>query len=305
MFEFLLQPFTNTYFLGNLFAYTSILILSGLGILVAYRGGAFNLGGEGQIYFGAFVATIFGIYIFPHNVAVISKIGMFFVAFLAGGLLAVISGYLRYLYKISEFISTFLIGESFVIITNVILRTYFHDPHSGITATFSLPKNFLFKKILPPSILSTSIFISIFLIICVAILLNRSIFGYELRMFGYSPKFAFYGGIDLKKQIILPLFLSGGFLGLAGIFGILSRDGRFVHGFSYGLGWDGIVVSLLSRGNPYWIVPSALLLAYIKILSQIGGIYGLFPSEIGEVIKAIIFLMVTVGTFSYLGEKDV
>ncbi len=305
MFEFLLKPFTNSYFLGNLLAYASILSLSGLGILVAYRGGAFNLGGEGQIYFGAFVATIFGIYIFPHNLPLISKIGMFFVAFLAGGLLAVISGYLRYFYKISEFISTFLIGESFVIVTNVILRAYFHDPHSGITATLALPRDFLFKKILPPSILSISIFISVFLIISVAILLNRSVFGYELRMFGYSPKFAFHGGIDVKRQIVFPLFLSGGFLGLAGIFGILSRDGRFVYGFSYGLGWDGIIISLLSRGNPYRIIPSALLLAYIKILSQIGGIYHLFPSEIGDIIKAIIFLIVTVGTFSYLGEKDV
>ncbi len=305
MFEFLLKPFTNSYFLGNLFAYASILSLSGLGILIAYRGGAFNLGGEGQIYFGAFLATIFGLYVFPHDFPLFSKVGMFFVAFLAGGLIAVISGYLRYFYRVSEFISTFLIGESFVIITNVVLRSYFHDPRSGIAATLALPKEFLFQKILPPSILSTSVFISIFLIISVAFLLNKSIFGYELRVFGYSPKFAFYGGIDVKTQIVLPLFLSGGFLGLSGIFDILMRDGRFIHGFSYGLGWDGIVVSLLSRGNPYWIAPAAILLAYIKVISQIGGIYGLFPSEVGDVLKAVIFLMVTTGTFSYLGEKDV
>ncbi len=302
--EIVLTPFTNMYFLGNMLSYATILSLSGLGILIAYRGGAFNLGGEGQIYFGAFLATLSGLYIFPSGAPFLAKVGMFFVAFLAGGAMALISGYLRYFFKVSEFISTFLISETFLVLTNVLLRTYFHDPSYGITATVALPERFLFKKILPPSILNISIFIALLLVILTAILLKRSVWGYELKLFGYSPRFAFYGGIDVKRQILVPLFLSGGILGLSGIIDILGRDGRFVQGFSFGLGWDGIVVSLLARGNPYWIFPSALILSYIKVISQIGGIYGVFPREMGDVLKAIIFLVLTIGAFSYLGEKD-
>ncbi len=305
MFEILGIPFTNAYFIGNLLSYAAIFSLSGLGILIAYRSGAFNLGGEGQIYFGAFLAILSGLYIFPHFSPVISKIGMFFVAFLTGGVVAVISGYLRYFFKISEFITTFLISEIFLILTNVLLRTYFHDPTYGITSTLPLPEKVLFKKILPPSVLTISPFIALFLIFLAAFILKKTVAGYEFRIFGYSPRFAFYGGIDVKKHILLPLFISGGILGFTGIIDILSREGRFIQGFSYGLGWDGIVVALLARGNPYWLFPSSLLLAYIKVLSQVGGVYGVFPSEVGEVIKAVLFLIVTIGAFSYLGEKDV
>ncbi len=301
----LLIPIVNIYFLGNLLSYVATLSLSGMGIFIAYKSGAFNLGGEGQIYFGGFLATIVGIYLLPSYPPFISKSMMFFVAFLTGGILALISGYLKYYFKVSEFISTFLISETMIIVTNVILRTYFHDPAYGITATLPLSKGLLFKKLLPPSFLSTSIFISLILVLLVAFVYNRSVYGYEFKMFGICPWFAFYGGIDIKKAMLIPLFISGGILGFTGILDILARNGRFVQGFSYGLGWDGIIVFLLARGNPYWIIPSALLLSYIKVLVQVGGIYNIFPLEVGGLLKAIIFLIATVGTFSYLEERDV
>ena len=305
MLNILLVPFTNLYFLGNLLSYTAILSISGLGIFVAYKGGAFNLGGEGQIYFGSFVGTIFALYLFPHNLLFFSKVGIFFISFLVGGAIASLSGYLKYYFRISEFISSFLISEVFLILTNFLLRVVFRDPSYGILATSPLPKNLLFKKILPPSGLSTSIFISLCLVFIGIFVFRKTIYGYEFRIFGYSPRFAFYGGMKVKRQMVLPLFISGGILALSGVMDILSRDGRFVQGFSYGLGWDGIVVSLLSRGNPVWLLPSAFLLSYVKVFSQIGGIYGVFPPEVGDILKAILFLFLTIGAFSYLGERDV
>ncbi len=305
MLNILFVPFTNIYFLGNLLSYTALLSLSGLGIFVAYKGGAFNLGGEGQIYFGSFVGVVFALYIFPHDHLFFSKVGIFFISFLVGGVVASLSGYLKYYFKVSEFISSFLISEVFLILTNFLLRVKFRDPSYGITATLPLSKGLLFEKILPPSSLTISIFISLFLVILGIFVFHKTIYGYEFRIFGYSPRFAFYGGMKPKRQIILPLFISGGLLALSGVLDILSRDGRFVQGFSYGLGWDGIVVSLLSRGNPLWIIPAALLLSYIKVFSQVGGIYGVFPSEAGDILKAILFLFLTIGAFSYLGEKDV
>lgn len=305
MADMILLPFTNFYFFGNLLAYTSLLSLSGLGIFIAYRAGVFNLGGEGQIYLGGFLGTIAGLYLFSHTPIFISKIGLFFISFLAGGILAVISGYLKYFFKVSEFISTFLISEIVIIFVNVVLRSHFQDPEYGITSTLPLPKTLLFKKILSPSILSLGIFISIILVIFMAYLLKNTIFGYEIRIFGFSPLFAFYGGIDIKRQIFIPLFISGGILGFTGMMSILARDGRFIQGFSYGLGWDGIVISLICRGNPFWIIPGALFLSYLKVIFQIGGIYALFPIEIGHLVRALIFLLLTIGAFSYLGEKDV
>lgn len=305
MFNILFMPIINIYFLGNLLSYVATLSLSGIGIFIAYKSGAFNLGGEGQIYFGSFLATLAGIYLLPTYPPFISKSIIFFVAFLTGGVLALISGYIKYYFKVSEFISTFLISETVIIITNVLLRTYFHDPSYGITATLPLPEGFLFKKILPPSLFSTSIFISLILVFLVAFIYNRTLYGYEFKLFGTCPWFAFYGGINVKRGILIPLFLSGGILGFTGILDILARSGRFVQGFSYGLGWDGIIVFLLARGNPYWIIPSAILLSYMKVLVQVGGIYNVFPLEVGDLLKAIIFLIATVGAFSYLEERDV
>ena len=304
MLSVLLLPFINLYFLGNMLSYSTILIITGLGTFIAFRSGAFNLGGEGQIYLGSFAGIMTGL-AFSSFPFLVSKTIIFFTSFVAGGIIALFSGYLKLKFKISEFISTFLVSEVAIISTNIILRGFAKDKSFGILASHPIKKALLFKKILPPSNLSTNIYISLLLVVFVWVLFTKTTLGYEMRIQGLSSEFSFYSGINVEKAIFLPLFLSGGFMGLSGIMDIMGRDGRFIQGFSYGYGWDGIIIALISRGNPIGIIIGAVLLSYIKILSQIGGIYGLFPKEIGDIAKAVIFLFLTISAFSYLGDEHV
>ncbi|MBI9100867.1 MAG: ABC transporter permease [Spirochaetales bacterium] len=290
--SFFSGPFTNRYYLGNMFNNAIPLIFTGLGISLAFRSSMFNLGGEGQVYFGGLVATAVCLSL-PNLPGPLGIILALTAAVAAGAVIAGLSGIFKYRWGTDELLSSFLISSALLHITDFFITGVLHDPESNLITTPRISEQFRFFKIYPPSNLDVSLFLSIIAGLLAFYYLFRTRKGYEHRMCGLNREFARYGGIKTGQYIVMPMFLSGGFHGLAGAVSILGTHYMCLKGFSAGMGWNGIAVALIARNNPAAVIPAALFFSYIESGAKSAMISSDVTLEISAVVQSIVFFFIT------------
>lgn len=301
--QFFIGPFSNTYFFGNMIATSIPLMLTGLAASLAFSASTFNLGLEGQLYFGALVGTFLAVEMsgFPAILAIVISISA---SALAGGIIAGISGWLKAKWEVNELISSLLISYTLVYIVDYFLESPFNDPEAGMAASPYINSNFMLSKILSPSDLHAGIFIAIAVIIFFYFIYRKSTIGYEMVITGRNRKFSNYSGIPVKKVIILSMFLSGSLAGLAGIMDNLGIYGRMIRGYSTGYGWNGIAVALIARNHPLLVIPAALLFAFLESGANVASLMSDITPEVARIIQSVIFYLITAeGLVSFIGKK--
>jgi simple sugar transport system permease protein len=260
--------------IGYTLFYATPLIFTGLAVLVAFRCGLLNIGAEGQLYFASFVTAWVGI-TFANRSAWLLVPMCFFAAILAGGFWGAIPGFLKARFGSHEVINTIMLN--FVAIALVSYFTQYHykipgDPimeTSEIGAGAHIARLGKFIPGLPERIPLNLAFL-LALVCCglVYLFLWRTKWGYELRATGTNPTAAEYGGISVRKQIVVAMTISGALAGMVGINEVLGYRYRYYDGFSDNYGFTGIAVALLGRNHPVGVIISALLFAVL----QRGGI---------------------------------
>ena len=277
------------------------LIFTGVANAVAFKCGLFNIGVAGQFILGmlaaAFVGTI------PGLSPVIHIFLMILVGFVAGGLWGAIPGYLKAKVGTHEVINTIMMNYISMALANFfILRTSFGVPGKASTAVIQESAQ------LPRFVSGSGANISIFLAIVVAIfifwLLWKTTVGYEIRAVGINPHAAEYGGINVAKNTILAMVLSGGIAGIGGatqVAGVLHNVKNFMALPSYG--FDGIAVALLAKSNPLGCIASALLFGTLNSSARTLQLNGI-PKDIVYLIQAIIIIFVATDYIvKYFSEK--
>ncbi len=298
---FFLGPLLNTYYFGNMLNSAIPLIFGGLGVSLAMRSGNFNLGGEGQIYSGALATTLTAIALAP--LGVLGALLALFAGASVAGALAGFSGFLRMKWNTSELITSFLISNAVVLIVNYLIAGPFMDPSTSLIATRKIPQTFRLSSLLPPSNLSTALFFAVFVVIGVHIYLYKTKSGYELRMTGLNSRFAQYGGINTKKYIVLPMFLSGFLYGLGGGFAVYGTYFATIKGFSAGMGWNGLAVALIAKSKPSAVIPAALFFAYIEAGARSAMLHSDVTFEIAAIVQSIVFFLISSEVLLTLFEK--
>lgn len=289
---FFIGPFTNTYYFGNMLNQAVPLIFTGLGIAVAFKSSLFNLGGEGQVYAGAIAATVICLQLpladgFTGGILAVAG------AAAAGAVLAGLSGFFRMKWGTDELISSFLISSAIVLIINYYITGPLQDPENNLLTTRKIAEQFHLLRIFLPSKLNVSIFIAVFFAVGTYFFMQRTHWGYEMRMCGINREFARYGGINVSKYLFLPMAISGGFHGLGGGLSILGTHYRCFKGVTAGMGWNGIAVALIAKNNPVAVIPAALFFAYLEAGAKSAMLHSDVTFEIAKVAQAIIFYFVT------------
>jgi len=298
---FFLGPLQNTYYFGNMLNAAIPLIFGGLGVSLAMRSGNFNLGGEGQIYSGALATTVCAIYLAPLGVmGAILALGIG--ASVSGGL-AGLSGFLRMKWNTSELITSFLVSNAVVLVVNYLIAGPFMDPSTSLIATRKIPASFRLSVLLPPSSLSTALFFALVAVLAVHIYLYKTKSGYELRMTGLNSRFAKYGGINTRKFIVLPMFLSGFLYGLGGGFAIYGTYFSSIKEFSAGMGWNGLAVALIAKSRPSMVIPAALFFAYIEAGARSAMLHSDVTFEIAAIVQSVVFFLISSEVLLTLFEK--
>ncbi|MDR0322080.1 MAG: ABC transporter permease [Treponema sp.] len=291
LYFFFLGPFRNLFSFGNMLNAAVPLIFGALGVTVAMKAGSFNLGGEGQVYLGAFITTIVALALWKLGV-----IGMIIAALcgaVASAILSAFSGFCKAKWNTNELVTTFLLSCAVIPIINYLVSGHFLDPETSLISTKKIAETMCLPLILKPSSLNTGFFLVLIFVFIVNYFLTRTRTGYEIRMTGNNELFARYGGINTKFNTILSMAISGGLYGLAGSIAVLGTYHAVIKEFSAGLGWSGLTVALIAGFSPVAVIPCALFLAWINAGARIAMQNTGLTYEIAYIVQAVLFFLST------------
>jgi simple sugar transport system permease protein len=305
MSAFFLSPWSSPWFLGNTLDRIALLLTASLGASMAFRGGTFNLGGEGQIYLGGLTASALllagrGWPAALNEGALPAPLLFIFAALAAmvtGGLMGAFSGALKKKIGMNELISSFLLSSALIPVADFLIRGPWRDSTGNLLALPAFPNDLILTRLMPPSNLSVSFFFALVLIFLGHIFINRTYRGYQFRISGAAPDFARFGGIDPEKVWVPAMITSGALFALTGFFAVAGSYGRCHAGFSGGLGWSAIAVALIARSRPLALLPAALALGWLESGSSAALLAAGVNLETSSFIQGAVLLFATV-TFS-------
>src|SRR6266404_6131266 len=295
--------------IGYVLFYATPLIFTGLAVMVAFRCGLLNIGAEGQLYIGAFAAAWVGIKFAGASAWVLLPMCCL-AAILAGALWGGIPGVLKARFGSHEVINTIMLNFIAIALLSYFTQYHFKIPGDAIMQTAqigpaaNLPTLGRFIPGLPARIPVNIAFIfAVIACILVYIFLWKTKWGYELRATGANPSAAEYGGISIRKQIILAMSISGGLAGMVGINEVLGYRYRYYDGFSANYGFVGIAVALLGRNHPVGVFLAAILFAVLLRGGIFVDAYTIHVSkDIVDMLQGIVIILVALRPDAIFGS---
>lgn len=250
------------------------LMLAGLGMVVAWRGGMFNIGGEGQLLVGASAGAV--TYQLLHRVEGPGLTALVLVACCAAG--AAWAGIAALLYTkrgVNVVISTILLNFVAIQVVSYLVRGPLQTAGEAIPQTTPLPESAMFLRLDPQSSLHTGLFLAPVLAVLIHVWLKLTASGFQLRLVGQNPSAARAAGVPVARTQVLALTVSGALCGLAGGVEYVGVSGYLFDGFSPGWGYLSIAVALLGSLEAWGVLLSGLyfgaLLAGSRNLEAFGG----------------------------------
>ena len=311
-------------YIANVIIKATPLLFTGVAVAFAFRVGLFNIGAEGQYVFGTVFATIVGVLLdLPPvlQIPVVLLVGM-----LAGAAAGALVGWLKAKFGIHEVITSIMLNWISLYFNNFVVNSEaFHKANS----TKSLPINSSGYTMLFTDMKSSSdglaalkdipvvgdaiartdanvgIIVAIIAAIFIGWLLMRTKVGYEMRAVGFNRDAAQFTGINVKRNLVLCMAISGA---LCGVAGALNITGLNPHSISVlaafeNYGFNGLSVAFIAGCSPVGCIPASLLFAGLlyggQSVQQVVGA----PSEIiSIIIGTIVFFMALGGVIPMLAE---
>lgn len=285
--------FGDIYYIGEVIRQVTPYILAGLAVAFAFRTGLFNIGVEGQLIVGWLAAVWVGV---AFDLPKVIHLPLAIIAAgAAGALWGFIPGYLKAKFRVHEVIVTIMMNYVALHVTNAIIRTVLSDggdKSEKIAETASLRSPF-FESMTDYSRLHWGILIALVASFFMWFLLEKTTRGFELRSVGFNQHASQYAGMNVNKNIILSMAISGTFAGLAGAmeglgtFGYASIKGGFT-----GVGFDGIAVALLGGNTAVGVILAAILFGGLKVGALNMPLQAGVPNELVDIIIAMIIFFV-------------
>lgn len=281
---------------------TAPMIFASLAIVIALKGGLFNIGVAGQMLLSAFIATILVGY--SGLPGIVAKPLVLLIGIVVGGVLGGIVGYLKAKFNINEVVSTIMFNYIIQYTTSYFIQTSFVDPVSRQSKYIANPASLTFKSVEAFGVrldISISIIIAILIAIYLNYFLNKKKDGFEIKMVGLNRKASEYSGVNVEKTIVKTMVISGALAGLAGVSYYLGYMQSIQPGVLGSLGFNAIATALLGGVNSIGIIFASLLLTILDrgsvfMSSRLGIV-----KEIAGVITSIILIFSAVS--GYIGLK--
>ena len=278
--------------------YWTPMIFAALAVAVALKAGLFNIGISGQMLAAGFVATVTVGY--SGLAAPIAKPLVALIAFVVGGIVGALIGWLKYKFNINEVVSSIMINYIIQYVVAFIINTKYVDQVSRQSKNISeAARQTLmnmqigaFKYDIPLGFI-----LAIIAVFVIKFIFDKTTFGYELKAVGANRKAAKYAGINVGKNMITSMLISGSLAGLAGATYYLGYFSSMQPKVLAAMGYDSIAVALLGNSNPVGILFSSFLISIMgKGSTYMSSTAGL-DSEIASVITGLILLFSACSVF--------
>lgn len=289
-----LQTLTTEFGLTETVAKAIPLIFAGLAVYLPLKAQLWNIGAEGQLFFGAIVGTWIGLNVSLPMVALLPL--MFVGAGIAGACWALIPAWLRARWGINEIITTLLFVFIAENIKNYLVRGPMQASGANFPQTAQLPDAALLPDI-PGLGYPVGILVAAALVVVTYAVINHTRLGFEITVIGANDRAAEQAGMSKYKIYLIVLMAGGAMAGFAGISEISGVQSRLRAFFAPGYGFTAIPIALLGRNGAFQVMLAALFFAVIFVGgSSIQTVLGV-PSAIVDIIQALIILFLITAEF--------
>lgn len=272
------------------------LIMVGLACAVAFKMKLWNIGAEGQFYLGAFGASLVVLLplVPPDSPKVVVIGAMIIMGMIGGAIWAFFPGFLKARFNINEIISTLMLNYVAILWNNFWIFNTWSDAGFQMTPTFAksawLPRLADYARefrAFSGITLHLGVVFGLVAAVIVWWVLERSRWGYEIKLIGDNPHAARYAGINIARNIVLVMMFSGALAGLAGMSEISGVVHRLQERISPGYGFSGIIVAWLAKLNPFAVILVSILFGALILAGR-----EVQPSGISFMLQGIILFMV-------------
>ena len=274
------------------------LILAGLGVSIAFRMKLWNIGAEGQLLIGAYASAGVALHLLPAETPTPIMLTLMAAAgFLGGALWAAIPGLLKAYLNVNEIITTLMLNYVAALWVNYFVYGPWSERGFGLTPQFPrtawMPRltdygeQFAFLRGLTAHL---GIFLALLFAFVLWYVWRRTRWGFEVNIIGDNAGAARYAGINIPRNIVLVLALSGGLAGLAGMSEVSGVVHRLQERFSPGYGFTAIIIAWLAKLNPLAIIVVAYLFGGLLV----GG-DEIQPAGIVQLLQGTILFVVVGG----------
>ena len=275
-------------------------IFAGLAVGVAFKGGLFNIGAEGQLALGAVFSAWIGYSLpkalgfdLPAFIHIPLAVGF---GVLTGGLWAAIPGALKAYMGGHEVINTIMMNYIALNLTSYLLNGAMRDPSpTNVSArTPAIALSARIPRLFEMDVLRVHWGFILALVIAGLVwwILWKTKVGFEIRTVGANPDAARYAGMNVERIIVLTMAFSGMLAGLAGSIEVTALNYRHELGFSMGYGFDAIAIALLGKTHPAGIVLASILFGGMRNGATLMQFRTQIPTDVISVIQALVLLFV-------------
>ncbi|NLP35155.1 MAG: ABC transporter permease [Clostridiales bacterium] len=281
--------------IGDVFYFATPILMTGLSVGFAFKMGLFNIGASGQYTMGMYFALYVGfMWDLPDSIHWIVCV----LAGMVGGLLwGIIPGIFKAISNVNEVITCIMFNYIGMYLVDMWIQGNSTMYISTKTRTAYLPTSAQLPSLgVKNSSVNVGIIIAIAIAILLYIILNKTVFGFELKATGFNKDASKYAGMNATRNTILTMAIAGALSGLGGAFAILAPSSIPGSSMTYepisviaANGFNGIAVALLGSSHPIGIILSSVFISHIQRGGSLTALYGFKPEIIDIVIAVIIY----------------
>ncbi len=290
---YFLDPLLDPYSLSEIAVKASPLVMIGVGLSLCYMANIWNIGAEGQFVIGAVFGSWIAVATQGTHAGPWVLPAMLILGALGGALYALIPALCKVRFGASEILTSLMLVYVADLILDYLVRGPWRDPHGfNFPTTADFDPNATVPVLFNGSRVHVGCLITLAVVAVAAVMLGRTIKGFEIRVVGAAPKAARFAGFNADQLTIFTFMVSGALAGLAGIIEVAGPIGHLQPGISPGYGFTAIIVAFLGRLNPVGILIAGLFLALTFIGGEGAQISMKIPLDLTKVFQGILLFYV-------------
>ena len=289
LYVYFIEPLTDSYTLMEIAVKASPLVMIAIGLSLCYLANVWNIGAEGQFLIGAVTGSWLAVATNGTDAGYWVLPAMLVMGALGGALWAMIPALCKTRFGANEILVSLMLVYVADLILDYLVRGPWRDPKGmNFPTTASFDPVATVPVIMDGGRLHAGVIITVLVVIAAAIMLGRSIKGFEIRVVGAAPRAARFAGFSSEKLVIFTFAVSGALAGLAGIIEVAGPVGVLQPGISPGYGFTAIIVAFVGRLHPVGAVFGGIVMSLFYIGGEMAQSRLGLPSAIGWVFQGML-----------------
>ena len=293
LYVYFIEPLTDPFSLAEIAVKATPLVMIAVGLSLCYIANIWNIGAEGQFLVGAIAGSWLAVRTNGTDAGAWVLPVMLILGALGGALYAMIPALCKIRFGASEILTSLMMVYVAYYGMDYLVRGPWRDPHGlNFPTTAPFDPAATVPALIDGSRLHAGTLVALVVVMIVAVMLGRTIMGFEIKLIGAAPRAARFSGFNSDQLVLLTFAVSGALAGLAGIIEVAGPIGYLQPDISPGYGFTAIIVAFLGRLNPVGILIAGLFLALTFIGGENAEIAMKVPQDLTKVFQGILLFYV-------------